>query len=142
MVDIATIREGFELIEKGMRKLNGGPMDYYITNLTDCYQLLLDKYAPFKVGDRVLLTETPDIDKSSGWYSCRHFLVKGAIGTVRQVDVDKNGFAGYVEFDQESWIPDFDSESQGIKKGVKVMTPPERRHIYGFKEHKLVKIPS
>lgn len=138
-MDLKTVREGFELMERGMRKLNGGPLDYYITRLTNCYQLLLDKYAPFQIGDRVVLTETLEIKPDSGWYSYRHFLVKGAIGIVREVDADTDGFSAGIEFEDESWIPDFDSPSQGIVKGTKV--PIKDKHQFWLHERHLVKIP-
>lgn len=125
-------------MEQGMRKLNGGPLDYYVTRLMDCYDLLLDKYAPFKIGDHVLLTETPTIEPSSGWYSSKHFLVKGAEGIVREVNVDKNGFSAGVEWLAQSWIPEHDMLSQGIKKGVPV--PLKEPYIYHFAEKWLVRV--
>lgn len=139
-MDLKTVREGFALMEQGMRKLNGGPLDYYVTRLMDCYELLLDKYAPFKVGDRVVLTETPYIESESGWYSSKHFLVKGAEGIVREVAANRNGFNAGVEFLNQSWIPTSDSLSQGIIKGVPV--PLKEPYIYHFNEKYLVKVPT
>ena len=138
-MDLTNFREGMDMIEKGMRKFQGGPFDYYLRKLTECHDLLIDKYAPFRVGDRVFLTEAPRItpDKSPGWLGCEHFLVRGAAGTVREVDVDGRGFSAAVEFDDESWICDF-----GADKGKVMPIEPEARHTFHFPERMLARIPS
>ena len=57
--------------------------------------------APFKVGDRVRLSKTPNINEkdSWGWMPYRHLLVKGAEGEVRSVDFRENAFNALVRFD-------------------------------------------
>lgn len=135
-MDLTLFREGLDLIEKGMRKMQGGPMDWYLRKLIECHELLLTKYAPFCVGDRVFLTETPRIDaeKAPGWMHAAHFLVRGATGTVREVSVDGSGFSAQVEFDDESWIP-----RGGPNKGVPQPTEPRDRSTFGFKEKMLAR---
>ena len=38
--------------------LSGGPLDYYLTEMAAAHELLMTRYAPFKVGDRVRLADT------------------------------------------------------------------------------------
>ena len=123
------IREGFDLLDQGMRVLASGPIDYYIRNLVDCYELLLERFAPFHIGDRVILTKSPDIPTDSGWNCARHFLVKGAVATVRMVEADNKGFTAQVEFDDETWI-----DHKGERRRV------EYKHTYGFREDYLVRL--
>lgn len=136
-MDLKPYREGLDLIQQGMRKLNGGPMDWYLRKLGECHDLLLSKYAPFHVGGRVFLTETPRIEADSGWARSAHFLVRGAVGTIREVDVDGRGFSAAVEFDDESWVCDF-----GADKGKVMPIEPECRHTYHFHERMLARLPS
>lgn len=133
------IKDGCRLIEDGMRKLNSGPLSYYLKNLVGCYELLLSRFAPFHVGDRVILTRTPDIGPESGWHSSKHFLVKGAHGTVMSVECDGTDFSASVMFDDESWLPNQDFAHCGAKKGVPVPTAEKDRHTYHFRESWLVK---
>ena len=62
--------------------------------------------APFQVGQRVALARTPEItkEKAWGWLHCKHFLVRGAAGTVRCVEFGLGHFSFAVTFDDESWI--------------------------------------
>jgi hypothetical protein len=43
------------------------------------------KQQPFCVGDEVVIARAPSIDKGSGWWSCREFLVEGSTGVIREV---------------------------------------------------------
>jgi hypothetical protein len=99
------IREAARLIKQGMAILDGGPLEYYLERLSRCYDFLLT-LAPLQPGTRVMLTETPVITEreSSGWYGSKHFLVQGALATVRAVHADHDGFSYDVEFDEDSWI--------------------------------------
>jgi NTP pyrophosphatase (non-canonical NTP hydrolase) len=81
----------------------------------------------FKQGDRVVLKKAPKIEKDSGWYGSRHFLIAGATGTVGAVDF-KNA---YVRFDDESWI-----DQQGK------VQPCSSTHLYHFQEVQLEPIRS
>ncbi len=40
---------------------------------------------PFKVGDKATIKTPPSIGKSSGWWSCREYLVSGSTGVVTDV---------------------------------------------------------
>lgn len=107
-MDIDRINEGAQLIKDGMALLGHGPLDYYLKRLTACYNLLLT-LAPYKVGDRVRLTRTPEISntKSWGWMCGKHFLVTGAIATVSSVSSDGTGFDYGLTFDEDSWMESF-----------------------------------
>jgi hypothetical protein len=84
---------------------------------------------PFREGDRVALVRDLQIPRNDGWYHCRHFLVQGAVGTVREV-VHSGGdhFTFYVRFDDESWVDD---------RGEVHATAEENRHVFGFREGEL-----
>lgn len=99
------------------------------SSFAGCMELLA-KTMPYSTGDRVRLVRAPRCE--SGWSHCKHFLVAGAVGTVKSVELDylMRDWSLYVEFDDESWIPSFDYD--GHKKGVPVPTPPDRRHVFGF----------
>ncbi len=105
-------------------------LSYQFNKYANAYKLLLSKYAKFHVGDRVRLVLTPKISEadSPGWIGSRHFLVVGACGEIRDVDVRKDTFTYHVEFDSESWID---------SNGVVNLVEPERRHTYNFSERYL-----
>ena len=81
--------------------------------------------APFQVGDRVRLTKTPEITekKAWGWLGGKHFLVKGAMATVKHVDFWDGHFNAMLIFDDESWI-----DYQGVEH------PRDRPSLYTFWE--------
>lgn len=78
----------------------------------------LMSHSPLQPGDRVVLAIPPRItpQKSWGWMGHKHYLIEGAIGTVREIDWS-GGTDGHfrcaVEFDGESWI-DRDGQPQPI----------------------------
>ena len=92
------------------------------------YAAALFERAPFKTGDRVRLTRTPDITptKSWGWMGARHFLVKGALATVDSVDFSDGHFEAWLRFDDESWK---DHEGK--------LHPPSEKALYHFWETSL-----
>lgn len=134
-MDIAKIKEGFDSIESGLRILAGGPMDYYFRKLTESYDLLLSaRFAPFQIGDTVILTKAPKIDRSDhGWQPSKHFLIKGAVGKVTHVEADAKGFGAYVQFDDESWIDSMTGKITPIE--------PTKRGNFWFHEDYLVRAP-
>lgn len=82
--------------------------------------------APFAEGDRVVLTKTPDIEKGSGWWGSRHYLIEGSRGVVTSVDFheEKKVLLGYVMFDDETYIH--------YEIGEKM--PVKDKHVYCFGE--------
>lgn len=100
--------------------------------------------ANFKVGDRVELAETPYISESNapGWLSCKHFIVEGAKGTIRDISYYGNEFGYAVSLDDESW-----KDEKGIlhpKNDQKCTVPgctfpKHNSHVFFFSEPKLRK---
>lgn len=135
-MDIQKVKEAFSTIRVGIRMLDGGPMDYYLDKLAGCYELLISRFAPFKIGEKVFLRRTPSISesKSWGWLGGKHFLVKGAIAEVRDIDAESDGFYFFIAFDDDSWI-----ESHTKKVHPR---PPKNRGIYRFYERELASAPT
>jgi hypothetical protein len=95
------------------------------------YRKGLLERAPFRKGDRVVLTETPVINslESWGWVGSKHFLVKGAKGTVDEIDFYDGQFRAGVIFDDETWV-----DTDGNKH------LPHRPHQHWFSEKWLVRL--
>lgn len=70
------------------------------------FKHFLETQGRFKVGDRVELVETPDINEkhSWGWLDAKHFLIKGAKATVNEVSYYNGQFGYAIAVDDESWI--------------------------------------
>lgn len=98
------------------------------------YAEALFQRAPFKVGDRVRLTKTPEISetKSWGWLGAKHFLVKGAMATVAEVDFSDGHFEAWLHFDDESWMSSIDGK----------IHPVEEKAMYHFWETQIERVPS
>ena len=125
MTEVDKILEGIEAITKGLTMLADGPFDYTIKKLLAARETLLTLYAPFKVGDRVVLNRVPDCTR--GWSGCAHFLVLGALATVESSDCNTIGDLLFdVVFDDESWRDD---------KGN--IHPIDRKHTFCFREEDL-----
>lgn len=130
MPNLERIQRGLKSIQDGFAVLSQGPAEYDLKCMLKATELLVTKYAPFKVGQRVELAATPIItkDKSYGWLHSKHFLVEGAQAVVASVDFDSEDLSFHVIFDDESWI-DRDGKVNPI--------PPERKHTYGFRAEAL-----
>lgn len=91
--------------------------------------------APFKDGDRVRLTKTPEINvkDSWGWVHAKHFLVEGCEGTVSDVDFQDGRFVALFCPDGQTWLPEC-----GEKKGIP--QPVDRPGHYGFSESYLERV--
>lgn len=63
----------------------------------------LIKLLPFEVGDRIELVRNHPCPNA--WDSCKHFLIKGAEGTIESIGYyDDRGFYADIVFDDETWI--------------------------------------
>jgi hypothetical protein len=131
-MDIDKIRQAFADIEHGMNALRSGPLDYYTNKLIGAYSLLLSRrFAPFVVGDTVILTKAPDIDRPDhGWLASKHFLIEGAVGKIITVEADAGGFGAYVQFENDSWVDN--------RSGVVTLRPEKDRGNYWLHEDFLV----
>lgn len=118
---------GYDEIKKATAILGHGPTSYYIEKVEGYVNALFEVYAPFKVGDRVMIID--DIHIGPGWESCRHFLVVGQKGYVQDVDYVKYRFTADVVFDNETWI-----DSNGDEQ------PVTDKHCFHLSEHVLKRI--
>jgi hypothetical protein len=125
-MNIDKLREAAKALQFAMRLFDSGPLDYHLLELSAAYELLMSRYAPFKVGDRVRLLRAPDFNKSPGWRGCEHFLVAGANGEVRTAECGSDGFRFGVVFDEESWVNCHDQSVHPIGEG--------NRHQFSFGE--------
>lgn len=128
-MDIEKIKEGVALLKQAINILQSSSLEDLLGSLVAAKEILLTKYAPFKVGEKIRLAHTPIVDEDirPGWLGSKHFLVKGATGIVRSSDVMPGGyFTFYVEFDSESWI-----DSRGN------VHPTEQKYWYAFSENNL-----
>lgn len=130
---IEDITKGLEGVRDAMQNLNnvlqGGPASYYYERIIDYYKGCM-KAAKFKVGDRVELKEDYTGD-APGWAHCKHFLIKGAIATVKHADYYKGHYRYEIEFDNETWID---------SKGVKQVQNRKHCFLFGQKELKRNKL--
>ncbi len=79
-----------------VQRLSYGDFFYLMGKYASAYELLAERYAPFRVGDRVRLKATPAIDEghAPGWIGYKHILVAGALGVVKEVDVAMHEASG------------------------------------------------
>ena len=97
-----------------------------------------EELGPYRVFDRVEFVRTPVC--GGGWADSKHFLVAGGQATVVHVHWFpsepkkrlKSGWVVSLVFDDESWIPTADFLEQGLKKGIPVPVPLEKRHSFWF----------
>lgn len=129
METINKISEALDKIKEGMRILDCGPPSYYFEKLKNQNKMLFERFCPFKMGERVQLKKTPNIPEDSGWYGSRHFLKKGSIATIRNIDTSELFFVFGLVFDKESY---FDSEG---KEHLAV-----NKHRYTFPENDIEKV--
>ena len=130
-MDIDKVQEAAKLLREALDILSSGPLDYYLTELVVAHNLLMTRYAPFKVGDRVQLKVTPEITENVryGWLGHKHFLVEGAAGVVRDAGCGSRGFWFMVSFDEHSWIH--------FQTKAWMPVPEADRGLFTFGEHDL-----
>jgi len=83
--------------------MSRGPGDFYVKQMVGAYIYLMENFAPFKAGDKVVLVKLLS-PFPSGWAHCKHFIKIGAKCEVRHIICDENGFIVEVMFDDESWV--------------------------------------
>lgn len=118
--DIQNIMDGVKTLER----LSGGNLHhwrYVLENANSIWQK-----SPFKVGDLVRLTKTPEIskEKSWGWLGSKHFFIEGAIAKVVERQFYDGLFVYGLMFEDETWI------DMNGKKNL-----PDRPAIYFFGEN-------
>jgi hypothetical protein len=122
-------KEASGYIKKGLSMFDGGPLEFYLTEMAAAYEMLMTRFAPFRVGDKVVLVKKLDIKSDSGWFYSRHFLIVGALGVVRHAECGTSGFKFDVEFDNETWIDKEGNEN-----------PISQKHSFRFGESSLAAV--
>ena len=103
-MNLDNVRKAASLMREAQDLLSAGPLDYYLTEMAAAHELLMTRFAPFKVGDRVRLRAAPEIaeDVRPGWLGWKYLLVAGAAGTVVRADCGSRGFSFGVVFDADT----------------------------------------
>lgn len=114
-----------------LSKKISGEFNWKANQVIESYLSMFDRFCPFIVGDRVKLSRDIVPENGSGWYHCRHFLIKGAKATVKERGYSKDKFNFYVEFDNETRIDD-----SGVEQ------PISKKHLFILTEFDLEKIDS
>lgn len=121
--DIKEITDLIKTLDQKIRNSTGFKIEYVIGSMLS----MMDRFCPYKIGDRVQLTKSYVIeDKNHGWFWAQHFLVEGAKAKVviRSYDYKVGKFEFYLEFDDETWMSSID----GTKH------PPCGKHCFRFTE--------
>ena len=104
MMDLDRVRKAAKMMREAQDLLSAGPLDFYLTEMAAAHELLMTRYAPFKVGDRVRLKAAPEITENvrPGWLGWKSLLVAAAAGTVVRADCGSRGFTFSVVFDADT----------------------------------------
>lgn len=117
-MDYTKAKEAFAKIESGMSTLRQGAINWYVDQLIAAYDLILNRFSPYKVGDRVTLREPHAAP--GNWQHSKHFLVPGEPATVEWIDVTREGKIAFgCVFDNETWV-----DEHGVKR------PTSSKHAY------------
>lgn len=123
------VKEKFAALKKAFDDLNQGPFTYYIDTLLSHSDALFNKYAPFKVGEKVRLKK--GIDCNNGWKNSEPDLRGGALATVHRVEYFSDAFRFSVILDVETY------EHYPSKQRVRV--EDDRKHLFCISEKFLEK---
>ena len=97
-----TVKRAAALMREANDLLARGPLDYYLTEMTAAYDLLMQRFSPFKVGDKVQLAKAPAIEPISGWRAWQHLMHEGATGRVVCAECGSQGFMFGVVWDADT----------------------------------------
>lgn len=114
--------DDIEALHKKISQGFRGSLRWGLTEIMKSYQVLYNRLSPYKVEDKVQLIKTPHIEESSGWWMSRHFLKKGAIGTVRYTEWINGRFGYGIEFDDQSYITSDNREVKAEEKYTYLFT--------------------
>lgn len=131
-MNLDNVRLGTAKLREAMALFSTGPLEYYLTELIAAHDLLMTRFAPFKIGDRVRLTKAPVLSADHGWKPYEHFLVVGATGVVTTAECGTKGFQFGIVFDNESFIAG--CTRFPITAGDVVPISESARHTYAFSE--------
>ena len=119
---VDTILNAVEKINEALGG-NHGNTKYRLEKMHE-FVRAFSSFAKFRLGDKIQLAH--DIDATGGWADSKHYLIKGAFGTVRDVDFDDGEFNYDISFERES----------NIYEG-KISRPSGSGHTYGLRERHL-----
>lgn len=108
-----------------INKACGGSLEWSVDQMVDSYLSMYERFCPYQIGDIVELVEDYDTSDAPGWDHCKHFLIKGAIATVRHRGYNNGRFTFDIEFVDESWLKD------GVPQ------PVINKHVFGFSENSI-----
>lgn len=91
-MNIKNVKEAAKAFETATRLLAAGPMEYYLTELTAAHDMLIERFSPYKVGDKVKLAYTFSLKPQSGWYPFRELLVEDEVFVITEVEAGSKGF--------------------------------------------------
>ena len=118
---------GQQQFDEASKILSSGPSSFYYTKMRGYIDALFNKYAPFQVGDRVMIKKK--IKADGNWSHSKHFLIPGAKGEVKSVDYYDGAFCADVMFDDETWI-----DSMGMER------PVSRKHVFRMWENQIKRV--
>jgi hypothetical protein len=111
------------------RLLNAGELGFKLNEVLLTHASLFRRFCPYKGGDRVQLKESLDIPEGYGWHHCRHFLIKGAIATVKETGYRDDAFTFGLVFDDESCVH--------YRTGEIIPTEDDEKHLFYLSENKI-----
>ena len=89
---------------ESMSDLTHDSFEWGMQQMADSYMSMFERFCPYEVGDHVELLK--DVPCAGGWLACKHFLIRGAKGTIHARGYYDGKFSFDVIFDDESWIDD------------------------------------
>lgn len=91
------VLEGVAKLNEGTKILSQGPLSFYMEELLACFDLLITRFSPYRIGDKVVLNYTPNVE-GTGWACFRGKLKAGIQGEVKEIECGKGGFRYQVVF--------------------------------------------
>lgn len=130
MMNLPEKIEGFaKSIDEASRAFKKLPSGYDLDRLLATIKALVEYASPFKVGDRVELTEAPEC--TGGWAGHEHCLYKGALGTIKGCDFDPERKCFTYLFEPDNG--DLYKSSFGKTEGMLIIAC-DRFPCFGFSE--------
>jgi hypothetical protein len=119
-------QEAFGKIQNAQDVLARGPQSYYFERILEYVEVLFNRYAPFKAGDRIVICKAPNCN--NGWKAHEQDLQKGAKGEVEGIDFYKGKWRVDIVLDKETWM------DNGVRRACKT------KHTFCLNEDEVVKI--
>ena len=118
--EISTLSKEFA---DGINRATNNSFGWGLEQMADSYVSIFDRFCPFQIDDRVEMLRDVEVKEGSGWYHCRHFLIRGGKATINSRGYSDGKFSFDVVLDDETWI-----DNDGNKK------PVQTKHTFGLNE--------